>query len=142
MSVIAPDQQRRGLQEVKVEKDELLKIVSENQKKSADEYEQAMEGFHRRQLEEAEALLTRVQTGQGYKPVQLPEPRDNHANYERVVKMLEMEQDDVLIITSQEFSQYVMDEWSWAVESRTTNFGMGYVSDHGSMPGSSPGVIS
>jgi hypothetical protein len=43
----------------------------------------------------------------------LLEPEDHTRDYDRVLKMLDMHDDEHIEIDQDEFAQYVMDDWGW-----------------------------
>jgi hypothetical protein len=47
------------------------------------------------------------------KVIMLEAPQDHGRDYERTLKMLAMCTTDVVFVDEEEFSRYVMDDWSW-----------------------------
>jgi len=45
--------------------------------------------------------------------INLPRPEDHTKDYDRVIGMLNVSEDDLVVITSREFQQYYEDEWTW-----------------------------
>ena len=53
--------------------------------------------------------------------ISLAEPADHTEDYDRVLAMLEMSVDETVILSSEEFSQYVLDRWTWSRFATSTN---------------------
>jgi len=74
----------------------------------------AQEGYRKRVIQELNQALEDAKAGrQITTQIRLPAPEDHTADYDRVIRMLEMSVDDELEITSHEFDWYVMDNWQW-----------------------------
>jgi hypothetical protein len=74
----------------------------------------AVEGYR----EQAERLLIAELTAiqQGRTPelrIILSRPRDHTRDYDRAIRMLEMDTRDELTLDERTFGQYVMDQWQW-----------------------------
>ena len=55
-----------------------------------------------------------------YKDI-LPTPLNHEQDYNLIIKMCELSSDQDVTLTSQEFNQYVLDEWGWSASfSQTT----------------------
>ncbi len=48
-------------------------------------------------------------------------PEDHTRDYDRRIKMYEMDIDDTIEMTEQEFAQYVLDDWGWKQAWTTSN---------------------
>jgi hypothetical protein len=53
--------------------------------------------------------------------INLAEPVDHTADYDRILAMLEMSVDDTIMLDAQEFNQYVLDNWEWSRLASYTN---------------------
>ncbi len=107
---------------VKVMKSELLAKIGANREQHRNEFEKALAGYRERCIEELEARLVDLRAGRRFDvAIRLPVPEDHTDDYNRVITMLEMSVDDEIEIYEQEFSQYVMDQWSWKGAFTTTN---------------------
>lgn len=102
------------MEKVKVNKAELLAVLKDNRNKHKSLFDLAVEGYRKAVLEDLDQHMERVKKGSLERIViVLPVPEDHTSDYDRVIKMCEMSIDDVLEVEEQEFSEYVMDSWSW-----------------------------
>jgi len=99
---------------VRVKKNELLEKVQDNRAKHRAIFEKALKGYRVAVIAELEIMLNEAKKGRRIKrAVELIEPVDQTREYDRVIRMLEMSTDDVIELSQQEFTQYVMDDWAW-----------------------------
>lgn len=102
------------MREVVVKTDELLDIIRTNRDLHKTIFEEAIVGYRDRVIKELDRRLEDVKAG---KPIsltfRLAEPEDHTIDYDRVIKMLEMEVNEEVEIDAASFTQYVMDDWSW-----------------------------
>lgn len=99
---------------VTVKKGELLEALRENKDKHRSLFEEAQKNFRERIIEELDRRLQDAKAGRSVQLyIDLPEPEDHTKDYERVIRMVEMSQDDTLDITREDFARYVMDDWEW-----------------------------
>lgn len=103
------------MKEVKVKRVELLLKVRTNRDAHVAELKLAKIGW-RDQVEAAMVKnLRNLRAGRDFERyVALDMPQDHTADYDRVVSMLDMSADEDIVLTAQEFDQYVMDNWAWA----------------------------
>ena len=107
------------MNQVKVKKDELLEILRKNRAEHRAIFLKAQEKYREVVIKELDAQL---KAARGSKPfvlakiVQLVQPKDYTAQYDRAIQMLEMSVDDTIIITAVEFQNYVQDIWNWSRE--------------------------
>lgn len=103
-----------GMNKIKVNRKQLLEKVKANRTTHRKTFEEALEGYREKAIEELEASLADAKAGKRIRRgLQLVEPMDMTREYDRVITMLEMSVDDELEISQQEVMQYVMDDWSW-----------------------------
>lgn len=105
----------RGLDTVRVKKDDLLAALKENKDEHRRIFTEAIDAWHKRVIERLEELVAQAKRGPESVElvVRLPRPADHTKEYERVIKMVELSQDDEFELTQQDFAQFVMDEWGW-----------------------------
>lgn len=102
------------MQTVKVKVDELLVKVKANRKAHRDVFLRASEGYRAAAVAELDKMLEDAKSGKRVRRyLELVEPMDQTKEYDSVISMLELTCDEVVELTSQEFSQYVLDDWSW-----------------------------
>jgi len=99
---------------VKVNKAELLEIVQANRDKHLAQYEEAFAGYQKAAIAALEDNLKRLRAGDRSRIVFMEAPPENHSkDYLRVVQMLQMSVSDEVELTVENFNNYVLDEWGW-----------------------------
>lgn len=102
---------------VKIDRKQLLSIVSENQKKHVAEYLEAVEDYKAAALKLSQQNLKLAKSGDLAKLAQiksLPQkPASYEDNYTRALRMLELSVEDVIEVEEHIFNQLVLDEWGW-----------------------------
>lgn len=93
---------------------DLLTIIEENRTKHREVFEQALEGYR----QEAQRMLEQhiKDLAAGKTPsirIVISRPEDHTADYDRVIKMLQMSVDDIFELDDETFAQFVMDDWHW-----------------------------
>jgi len=99
---------------VKLYKADLTRILNDNRAKHKAEYEEAFEGYINTAIEKLEENLAKFKAGEITKLRWNEQPpTSNVADYDRVIKMLEMSIEDEIELTSEEFENFVQDNWHW-----------------------------
>jgi hypothetical protein len=102
---------------VTVQKQELLTKLEDNLSHHRADFEIAWDAFQKRAIDNFHAklaLLEDAQRGQQIELwVNLDVPEDHSADYLRAIDMLKWEVGDQVVLTEQEFRQFVQDDWSW-----------------------------
>lgn len=102
------------MRQVTVKKADLVKVVSDNRAEHRQIFEEAVEGYKKRAIELLEGHIERIRKGKIERvAVSLPVPEDHTADYDRVLKMLDMSVDDDVTLDETAFAEYVMDDWGW-----------------------------
>lgn len=59
--------------------------------------------------------------------ISLPQPQDYTAEFDKVIKMLEWEEDDLISLGERDFARYVLNEWEWkaAFAANTSSYVVG-----------------
>jgi hypothetical protein len=105
------------MREVTVNKSELREKLVKNREQHREIFEEALAGFQREAIRLLEEQLERARHGvKRTISVRLLCPEDHTADYDRVLAMLDMEVGDEVVLTEQEFAQFVQDDWSWQHE--------------------------
>lgn len=103
-----------GDNKVTVKKSDLLEALQKNRTTHAKDYLEAFEGYKIAFVQEAVKLLELAKTGKFEKTtINCAPPQDHTKDYDRVIRMLEMSTADEWTISEGQFTQYVLDEWSW-----------------------------
>ena len=102
---------------VKMDREQLLAIVRENLQKHLADYAEAVEDYKAGALKVATANLKIAKTGEIDKFHQikgLPQrPSSYEKEYNRAIKMLELSIEDTIDVEQDVFNQLVLDEWHW-----------------------------
>lgn len=110
------------MNEIKVKKSDLLIKLKENKKNHRKMFEAALEGYRQTAIEELEKRLDDAKKGKRIDIyVRLHEPVDQTNDYDRAIAMLEMDINDTVELDANEFSQYVLDDWSWKQQFTASN---------------------
>lgn len=103
-----------GQSKVTVRKDELLASIRKNREGHRAEFEKAQLGYRAAIIAELDSMLDDARKGRRIRrSIELVEPQDHTKDYDRVIRMLEMSTATDIVITEQQFSQFVLDEWGW-----------------------------
>ncbi|WP_345969617.1 hypothetical protein WCX72_09840 [Sulfurimonas sp. HSL1-6] len=97
---------------VKVDKDNLLKVLRENREKHQVEFDQLWGEFQTKIKDE----ITRISMIDEYDDVpsiQAIKPESFVKDYDEVIGMLEFSTDTEFDITQEEYKKYVLNEWDW-----------------------------
>ena len=116
----------RGLDTVRISKDDLLKALEENKAEHRQIFEEAIDKWHEQVKVKLAKMIEQAKLGpdQVELMVGLPRPDDHTKDYTAVIRLVTMSQDDEFELTYRDFQQYVMDEWGWqaAFLSSTQNY--------------------
>lgn len=104
----------KGIQHIAVKKSALIDALQKNRDGHRKQYEEAHAGYRRALLETVAKMYDDAKKGLDVQHfIQLDIPEDHTKDYDRVAGMLAMSVDDTVLITAQEYSQFVMDDWGW-----------------------------
>lgn len=104
----------RGLDTVRVKKEEVVKKVQANRDEHRKIFEEAFDGWKAKYVEWLEVTLAQAREGKQLgSRFTLTRPEDHTRDYDQVLTMLAMSQDDELELSAHEFANYIMDEWGW-----------------------------
>jgi hypothetical protein len=110
---MAPDTVK-GIQHIEVKKADLVADLEKNRAGHRAQYEEAHAGYRKALLETVAKMYDDAKKGLDVQHfIHLDIPEDHTKDYDRVIGMMKMSIDDTVIITSSEYSQYVMDDWGW-----------------------------
>ncbi len=107
-----------------IDKQVLAKILDKNLSEHRAKFEKGIEGFRKLVVEEMEKNLADAKAGRKIQcSIYLKCPEDHTEDYERVIRMCELEHEDLMELTTHEFDCYVMDRWPWMEQFTATNAG-------------------
>lgn len=117
----------RGLDNVRVKKDTLLKRIETNRNDHRSIFEEAMEGWKQAVTEALDDAYRDALAGKEFRvAINLVKPQDHTDEYDTVIELLKMSEDDELVLTQDDFACYVLDKWHWQHAFLTSS--SGYVS--------------
>jgi hypothetical protein len=115
-----------AMRKTEVRRDELLVTVKENRKKHAADHAEAVAAYRSEGvnviadvMKQLMALRVKmVEKGDDVPALnvdfrRLPPPKSHDKSYAQVIRMLEMEQREVITLEASEFACFVMDDWDW-----------------------------
>jgi len=104
------------MKDVHIEREILLNILKENCEKHIAQYNEAIKNYRttyikilKKNIKLAEKNLEFVDV----ENINLPRPRSFEKEYVKAIKMIELSTDNSINLTSHEFTQLVLDDWSW-----------------------------
>jgi hypothetical protein len=110
------------MQNVKIQRTQLLEVVKTNRSKHRDLFLKAQEGYRHEVIAQLDQMLAEARDNKRIRRVvELDEPVDQTNEYDRVISMLEMSVDDTVTLTAHEFDAYVRDRWTWSAHALANN---------------------
>ena len=100
---------------VKVNKQEFLKIVKANRLSHQKAYKEALDDRLKAAKAKLNVLLSDIDIDKESleEVLHFPKPRCHTKDYDEIIMMMEMEGEEQVSLTQEEFSKYVQDEWHW-----------------------------
>lgn len=107
---------------IKAKKEDVLATIRTNREAHQAIYEEAVAGYKELAKEQLKKHLKDVDRG-AMQTINflLPAPVNHVKDYDRVIKMLEMEVADEVSLDNALFAQYIMDDWAWKQQFLTSN---------------------
>jgi hypothetical protein len=102
------------MESVKVPKAALREKVQTNRDSHRAEFEKALEGYRLASINVLERNLALLKAGSSEQVVfDEQRPQDHTADYDRVLRMLDMSVEEAVELSSEAFDQYVLNNWHW-----------------------------
>lgn len=116
-------QNNNTMDTIKIKVSNLLESIRKNRDGHKEIFLKAFEGYRLECIKVLEQNLSTLKEGklQAVRFGEMP-PQDRTSDYDRIIRMLEMTVDDVVELSQSEFTQYVMDDWSWKQNWTASNF--------------------
>jgi hypothetical protein len=98
-----------------VRKDELLGILKENRQKHQQVFLDALEGYRQAAMAALAEEIERLRVARALRTLQImmPAPENHTHDYDRIIRMVEMEVKDTVKLDEHDFAHYVLDDWAW-----------------------------
>lgn len=110
------------MENIKVNKAELLTTLQTNRTKHRQIFEEACDGYQKAVIKELEAQLKRAKEGiRQSMSISIPAPIDQTKEYDRAIAMLKMSVDAEVLLSERDFQCYVLDDWNWKQQFLTSS---------------------
>lgn len=118
------------MQNIKVNKEELLKVLEANKATHVAEYQEAIVGYRialkkafKKSVSRLKKTTDKELPGFNFSAefTGLPRPQDHSREYDIAIRMLGAEIAEQIDLTEDEFRQYYFDEWSWSASAKMSN---------------------
>jgi len=101
--------------EVTINKAELRAVLVQNRDGHRAKFLAAQDAYRKRVIDILDQRLADARAGRKINLAsQLPTPEDYTSDYDREIRMLDMEVGETIVLDAHEFEQFVMDNWSWS----------------------------
>lgn len=102
------------MENVTVSKAQLLEIVRINRDKHRGIFLEALEVYREHMINHLNSMIDDISKGKKVDHIiRLPVPEDHTSDYDKVIKMLQMELRDEVTIDDVSFANFVLDQWQW-----------------------------
>lgn len=105
------------MRSVKINKEELLKIIRENKEKHIRDFNEAVVDYKTAAIKLAKEHIALAETGDLNKIAKIKampsQPTSYEDSYNRAIRMLELSVEEVIELEDTIFNQLVLDEWTW-----------------------------
>lgn len=113
------------MKSIRVQKIDLLRKLDINRTKHKEDFEAASIGYKKALKKCLMELLGSIETDTLDRSdlneiFQISCPKSHEEEYNVVIEMMKMSDDNVVEITAEEFRQYVRDDWNWKPDFNTT----------------------
>ncbi len=100
---------------------ELEQSIRKNGREHCAIFERAVEGYRTAVIKALDSRLEDVKAGRKVDLyIRLPEPTNHTADYDSVLEMLAMTTAEQIVLDQDMFRMYVLDEWDWQQDFKTT----------------------
>lgn len=111
---------RRGLGEVRVDKQKLIAKIEDNLAQHRADYEVGLAGWEEETLRLADEIQGAREKSDpiavnklAWKIAQLPKPESHESDYRRTLEKLNASEDVQFVLDDHSFAQYWCDDWRW-----------------------------
>lgn len=104
------------MKDIRVKKDALIAILKKNRAAHGAASKQAFEDYKIVVSKQVTELLERTRAGErvGWHVIAtLDVPMDHTSDYDRVLAMLDMDENEEILLSETDFRVYVQDDWGW-----------------------------
>jgi hypothetical protein len=110
------------VKQMNIEKATLIDKLKENQGKHREKFIEAIEAYRNAVIEALARALDDAKARRKFKTYfDLPIPQDHSDDYAEVIGMLELEVEDVITLSRDDYRRFYLDNWEWKREFSTTS---------------------
>ncbi len=110
------------MQTLEFDKKTILDALVVNRAKHQETHEAAMVAYRKDVLKQLGVFRKAVKSGKPFKSaIEFEEPISYVSSYDLVISMLQHCQDQLIKLSSQEYQQYMMDDWLWKANFTMSN---------------------
>jgi hypothetical protein len=107
--------------EISIEKNKLIEKIKENRDIHIKEYDEAVIAYKKEAEVQLKRITKELKDGNLKLKLDLVTPVNRSADYNKVIEMFEWEIADIVKLTQKEFNEYIHDETSDAIYTRSLN---------------------
>ena len=105
------------MESITINKLDLLTALRANREGHREQFLKAQEGWKASIIEELERRMADAKRGKFVDArFYFREPEDHTLEYDRAIRMMEMDINSTIKMPEHDFAQYVMDDWGWKAE--------------------------
>lgn len=102
------------MDEIRVQKSKLIEIITKNRAEHHAIFEEACISYAKMMEQELETRLKEIRSGKKIVRITaMAIPEDHTADYDRVLKMLDLTIDSEIVLQERDVAMYIMDDWQW-----------------------------
>lgn len=102
------------MEQVKVNKNDLLEKLRKNRAEHREIFEEASQAFRKKVIQVLDERLADAREGKRIVlRMDLVQPMDQTEEYDQAITMCEMSVDNEIILSYDNFRNYILDKWSW-----------------------------
>ena len=107
----------------KMDRRELLDIVTSNRDKHRAVFLEALDGYRKAAIAELERALEDAKSGKEiFRTSRLVQPMDQTKDYNRAIRILECTTEAVIELDEGQFANLVLDQWHWGKQFSAANW--------------------
>jgi hypothetical protein len=108
---------------IKAKVSEILSIIKKNRELHHEIFIEAQKIYRSEVIRKLDQALQSARDGKEFPSyISIPTPEDHTADYDRVIRMLELSTEEIIELEEKEVEVYVMDKWSWSHNWASSNF--------------------